>query len=116
MGQILTDGLVTEQNLCVPARSVPSTRPHRLKPAPSKAAISPRERRRQRRLAEILEARFEEFAQRSYAATRLEDVGERVSLTKGAIYLYFKDKEEVFKAVVRSVIHPALQQLFEVAP
>jgi AcrR family transcriptional regulator len=94
---------------------VPSPRPHRLKPAPSKAAISPRERRRQRRLAEILEAGFEEFAQRSYAATRLEDVGERVSLTKGAIYLYFKDKEELFKAVVRSVIQPALQQVLKVA-
>jgi AcrR family transcriptional regulator len=70
-----------------------------------------RERRRQQRLAEILEAGFEEFAQRGYAATRLEDVGERVSLTRGAIYLYFKDKEELFKAVVRSVIQPALQQV-----
>jgi AcrR family transcriptional regulator len=107
-----------EQNLWVPARSVPSPRPRRLKPAPSKPvkpAISPRERRRQRRVAEILEAGFEEFAQCGYAATRLEDVGERVSLTKGAIYLYFKDKEELFKAVVRSVIEPALQQVLKVA-
>jgi len=69
-----------------------------------------RERRRQHRLAEILEAGFEEFAQRGYAATRLEDVGQRVSLTRGAIYLYFKDKEELFRAVVRSVIQPVLQQ------
>jgi AcrR family transcriptional regulator len=69
-----------------------------------------RERRRQQRLAEILRAGFEEFAQYGYAATRLEDVGERVNLTKGAIYLYFKDKEELFKAVVRSVIQPALQE------
>jgi AcrR family transcriptional regulator len=71
---------------------------------------STRERRRQHRLAEILEAGFEEFAQRGYAATRLEDVGQRVSLTRGAIYLYFKDKEELFRAVVRSVIQPVLQQ------
>ena len=70
-----------------------------------------RERRRQHRLAEILEAGFEEFAQRGYAATRLEDVGQRVSLTRGAIYLYFKDKEELFRAVVRSVIQPVLQQV-----
>jgi AcrR family transcriptional regulator len=73
-----------------------------------------RERRRQHRLAEILEAGFEEFAQRGYAATRLEDVGERVNLTRGAIYLYFKDKEELFRAVVRSVIQPALQQVRKV--
>src|SRR5215471_12418830 len=70
-----------------------------------------RERRRQRRLAEILDAGFEEFARRGYAVTRLEDVGQRVSLTRGAIYLYFKDKEELFRAVVRSVIQPVLQQV-----
>ncbi len=74
-----------------------------------------RERRRRQRLAEILEAGFEEFAQRGYAATRLEDVGERVNLTKGAIYLYFKDKEQLFKAVVRSVIQPVLQQVKNVS-
>jgi AcrR family transcriptional regulator len=73
-----------------------------------------RERRRQHRLAELLEAGFEEFAQRGYAATRLEDVGERVNLTRGAIYLYFKDKEELFKAVVRSVIQPVLQEVSSV--
>jgi AcrR family transcriptional regulator len=76
---------------------------------------SPRERRRQRRLAEILQAGFEEFAERGYAATRLDDVGERVSLTKGAIYLYFRDKEELFRAVVRSVIQPALQLVRDAA-
>jgi AcrR family transcriptional regulator len=74
-----------------------------------------RERRRQHRLAELLEAGFEEFAECGYAATRLEDVGERVNLTRGAIYLYFKDKEELFKAVVRSVIQPVLQEVRTVA-
>jgi AcrR family transcriptional regulator len=49
-----------------------------------------RERRRQHRLAEIMQAGFEEFAQRGYAATRLEAVGQRVSLARGAIYLYFQ--------------------------
>jgi AcrR family transcriptional regulator len=83
----------------------------RAQPASRTAASSLRERRRQRRLMEILEAGFEEFAQRGYEATRLEDVGERVSLTRGAIYLYFQDKEELFKAVVRSVIQPVLQQV-----
>ena len=91
----------------MPARSARLSR--------SKPTLSLRERRRQRRLAEIQEAGFEEFAQRGYAATRLEDVGERVSLSKGAIYLYFKDKEELFKAVVRSVIQPVLQQVAKVA-
>src|SRR5215472_11268193 len=71
-------------------------------PTPSR---SMRERRRQHRLAEILEAGFEEFAQRGYAATRLEDVGQRVSLTRGAIYLYFKDKEELFRLLLMTFYH-----------
>jgi AcrR family transcriptional regulator len=77
--------------------------------------LSPRERRKQRRLAEILEAAFEEFAQRGYNAARLEDVGERVSLTKGAIYFYFKNKEELFHAVVPSSIQPTLRKIAALA-
>src|SRR5215472_1526515 len=107
MSQILTYSLACSSMVAVSSRTVRAT--SRKQPG------SLRERRRQQRLAEILEAGFEEFAQRGYAATRLEDVGERVSLTKGAIYLYFKDKEDLFKAVVRSVIQPALRQLTEAA-
>ncbi|HVB80264.1 MAG TPA: TetR/AcrR family transcriptional regulator [Candidatus Binataceae bacterium] len=76
---------------------------------------SPRQRRKQRRLTEILEAAFEEFTQRGYTATRLEDVGERVSLTKGAIYFYFKDKEDLFRAVVLSVIQPTIRNIVALA-
>src|SRR5215472_12904511 len=103
MSQILTYSLACSSMVAVSSRTVRAT--SRKQPG------SLRERRRQQRLAEILEAGFEEFAQRGYAATRLEDVGERVSLTRGAIYLYFKDKEELFRAVVRNVIQPVLQQV-----
>ncbi len=58
------------------------------------------------RPAEILDAAFEEFVRHGYTAARLEDVARRVGLTKGALYLYFPSKLELFKAVVRSCVQP----------
>jgi AcrR family transcriptional regulator len=68
---------------------------------------SPAPRRRERRDTrpqEIVAAAFEEFAANGYAATRLEDVASRARVSKGLPYLYFKTKEALFKAVVKSVI------------
>ena len=69
----------------------------------------PSARRRERkdtRPQEIVAAAFEEFATHGYAATRLEDVASRARVSKGLPYLYFKTKEALFKAVVKSVITP----------
>lgn len=63
-----------------------------------------RRERKDTRPQEIVAAAFEEFAAHGYAATRLEDVAARARVSKGLPYLYFKTKEELFKAVVRSVI------------
>ena len=68
-------------------------------------------RRKEGRPQEILEAAFEEFAAHGYAAARLEDVARRGGIAKGTIYLYFKHKEGLFRAVVRSLIYPALGTL-----
>ena len=70
-----------------------------------------RRRRKEQRPAEIIDAALEEFGRRGFAATRLEDVAERVGVTKGTIYFYFKDKEELFKAAARSSLMPALKEV-----
>jgi AcrR family transcriptional regulator len=69
-------------------------------------AETPKKRRERRdtRPQEIVAAAFEEFAAKGYAATRLEDVASRARVSKGLPYLYFKTKEALFKAVVKSVI------------
>ncbi len=67
-----------------------------------------RRRIKAKRPAEILDAAFEEFVLNGYAATRLDDVAARVGLTKGALYLYFPSKMELFKAVVRSCVQPIM--------
>ena len=63
-----------------------------------------RERRGDTRPQEIVDAAFEEFAAKGYAATRLEDVAARARVSKGLPYLYFKTKEALFRAVIKSVI------------
>jgi AcrR family transcriptional regulator len=68
--------------------------------------IVKRRERRDTRPQEIVAAAFEEFAAKGYTAARLEDVAARARVSKGLPYLYFKTKEELFKAVVRSVITP----------
>lgn len=62
-----------------------------------------RARRKAERPGEILDAAFEEFIQRGYEATRLEDIAARAGVTKGTIYVYFESKERVFEALVRDL-------------
>jgi AcrR family transcriptional regulator len=62
------------------------------------------ERRKDARPQELLAAALELFVDRGYAATRLEDVARRAGVSKGTLYLYFENKEELFKAVVRENI------------
>jgi AcrR family transcriptional regulator len=61
-------------------------------------------RRKEARPAEILSAALACFAERGFAATRLDDVAARAGITKGTLYLYFRNKEELFKAVVRQEV------------
>ena len=82
------------------------------KPSSAKGAAKPRKReRKDNRPEEIVDAAFEEFAAKGYADTRLEDVAARAKVSKGLPYLYFKTKEELFKAVIRSVISPVFDQM-----
>jgi AcrR family transcriptional regulator len=68
-------------------------------------AARPRwERRKEARPAELLAAALELFVERGYAGTRLDDVATRAGVSKGTLYLYFENKEELFKAVVRESV------------
>ena len=66
------------------------------------AAHLPRwERRKAERPAELLAAALDLFVEKGYAGTRLDDVAARAQVSKGTLYLYFANKEDLFKAVVR---------------
>ena len=68
-------------------------------------------RRKEDRPQEITAAAFAAFAEKGYAATRVEEVARRAGVSKGLLYLYFKTKEELFKAVVRSFVIPRVDAL-----
>src|SRR5438128_10581622 len=59
----------------------------------------PEERPRQ-----ILSAALAVFAERGLAAARLEDIAKRAGVSKGTIYLYFPNKEELFREMVREMV------------
>ena len=70
-----------------------------------RSALTPRwERRKEARPAELLAAALELFVEKGYAGTRLDDVAARARVSKGTLYLYFANKEELFKAVVRESV------------
>ena len=60
--------------------------------------------RKEARPREIVEAALEVFSRDGFAGARLDDVADRVGISKGTIYLYFDTKEELFKACVRQTI------------
>ena len=68
-------------------------------------------RRKQARPAEIVAAALELFAERGFAATKLDDVAARAGVSKGTLYLYFESKEELFKAVVRESLLPNIERV-----
>lgn len=54
----------------------------------------------------IVNAALDEFLDKGFAATRVEDVARRAGVAKGTIYLNFKDKEDLFAAILEQEIRP----------
>ena len=71
------------------------------------------QRRKEDRPAEITEAALAAFAEKGYAATRVDEVARRAGVSKGLLYLYFKTKEDLFKAVIRSFLSPRIDALIK---
>lgn len=66
------------------------------------------------RPAEILAAALEVFAERGFHSARLEEVAQRAGVSKGALYLYFETKADLFRAVVADAIAPNLERVHAV--
>ncbi len=76
-------------------------------PSPSSPAApeaSTRQRRKEARPQELLDAALALFVEKGFAATRSEEVAQRAGVSKGTLYLYYPSKEELFKAVVRQTL------------
>ncbi|WP_174802907.1 TetR/AcrR family transcriptional regulator [Martelella limonii] len=60
---------------------------------------------------QILDAAFEEFVLSGFVATRVEDIAQRIGVTKGTIYVYFPTKEDLFSAMIRHISRPVAELL-----
>ncbi|WP_374514248.1 TetR family transcriptional regulator [Brevundimonas sp.] len=67
------------------------------------------------RPAEILAAALEVFAARGFQGARLEEVAKRAGVSKGALYLYFETKADLFRAVVTDAVSPNLERVEAIA-
>lgn len=67
-------------------------------------AVPKRERRKEARPGELLDAALDLFVEKGFSATRVEEVAARAGVSKGTLFLYFQSKEDLFKAVVRENI------------
>jgi AcrR family transcriptional regulator len=72
-------------------------------------------RRKNARPSEILDAALAVFAERGFAATRMDDIAERAGVTKGTIYLYFESKDAVFRSLVQEAIGATIGRFLDQA-
>ncbi len=63
-----------------------------------------RERRKEARPGELLDAALALFVEKGFASTRAEEVAARAGVSKGTLFLYFGSKEDLFKEVIRQNI------------
>ena len=60
---------------------------------------------------EICAAALVVFSEKGFAAAKLDEIARRAGVSKGTLYLYFKDKEQLFRAVVRDTVSPNIDHL-----
>ncbi|CAA7602382.1 Bacterial regulatory proteins, tetR family [Acididesulfobacillus acetoxydans] len=59
-----------------------------------------RERQKEKRREEILAAGLDLFIRKGYAATKINDIAERVGMSTGLLFHYFESKEKLYEALI----------------
>jgi AcrR family transcriptional regulator len=101
--------------LLIGLEMIPRHHPKAPQKTPSRDETARWRRRKDARPQEILEAALSVFADKGFAATRMDDIAARASVSKGTIYLYFPSKEAVFKALVQEMLAPQLARFSDLA-
>jgi AcrR family transcriptional regulator len=67
------------------------------------AAPSRAERKRGRRIQQIVTTAAELFGSRGYDSVSLDDVADRLDVTKGSLYYYFSSKDQLVTAAIETL-------------
>ncbi len=65
---------------------------------------------------QIIKAALEVFGECGLANARLQDIAERAGVSKGTIYLYFPNKEELFREMIRQTAVAAIERAEQAEP
>ena len=71
-------------------------------------------RQPEHRPQQIIEAALEVFGECGLANARLQDIADRAGVSKGTIYLYFPNKEELFREMIRRTAVAAIERAEQV--
>jgi AcrR family transcriptional regulator len=77
---------------------------------PPKPASPKWRRRPQHRPQQIIDAALAVFGECGLANARLQDIASRAGVSKGTIYLYFPNKEELFRDMIRQTAIAAIER------
>ncbi|MEN8242487.1 MAG: TetR/AcrR family transcriptional regulator [Chloroflexota bacterium] len=77
--------------------------------------MSPRPDVSEKRKSQIIEAATTVFAKSGFGKTRMEDIAEESGLSKGALYLYFKSKEDLFRGILDNFFHREFKAIIQLA-
>jgi AcrR family transcriptional regulator len=79
-------------------------------PDMTSSAKPARRRLPEERPQQILDAAFAVFGEHGLQGARLDDIAHAAGVAKGTIYLYFPNKEELFKEMIRSTMVERLER------
>ncbi len=57
---------------------------------------------KEERIAEIYEAALKVFAEKGFTKATLDEIAEKINITKPALYFYFKSKDDLFFSLIKS--------------
>ncbi len=72
-------------------------------------------RRKEARPSELLDAALAVFAEKGFAAARLEDIAARAGVSKGTIYLYYASKEDILRALIKAIPLAMVERVSQLA-
>ena len=73
-----------------------------------------RSQRREHRVSAILESAIAAFRKQGYHGTSMEQIADQLLMTKGSLYYYFRDKEEILYAAHDQALDGILRELARV--
>ena len=77
-------------------------------------ALTRKEREREFKKQEILDASIKIFAEKGFKATTLDEIAEKSEFGKGTLYNYFSSKEEIYKEIIMMIIDEHKNSIKEV--